>query len=675
MANEKAVPTEREVVLAKAVVDLSHAARNLIASRDDIADALRALVDTTVEANEATLSALLEGQEALADDYPELFTFGERPVAEGDEDEDEDEDECALRVGDWVKVRKPADRPLGSYRGPCWVPEMDTYDGAILQIQSLSEYVTDRVTLVGAERACGSGSLSWKFDVAWLAKLPELPEGFRYLQPDELVAKGDECASRFWNAKGDVDGPWDWDRSGNYSSRSKLQAPSLIYRRRVEAPVDAVDLAAEAAWEPKVGDWVTITRPANTLECPTWGTHMDRYQGKPHKLLRQTESGNWQVDGPYYFNPKWLSPWEPKAGDWVKVTKPEITRAKGKPSWVRSMDRYDGKVLPVHSTGENGLVTLFGLGWDFHSSWLSPAEAPVGVKATGFAALPLDLTQDLMDASVAPEASDEDADEWRVPHPGDVGSIIQVRDADSGWRWTDRKLLAIIPEDLDKPNRGSFVCATKDGDETTICFTWKFARIAKQKPAVEPPAEAPEVPVGVTGFAGLPLDLTQDRRVASGAPEASDEDADEWRVPDVDDIGKLVEVRDSETGRWRTRRLMAVLGVYDGKGQFVCKGDAGCYLWKHARISNKQQPEAPKEEPKPLPHFDKIGKKVVVSRYVAGVVEWHRLGYLVSVSTRPELEGVIEYGVNRFPFDDGLGTDLYYTKNESDSEYRIRLAN
>jgi hypothetical protein len=87
---------------------------------------------------------------------------------------------------------------------------------------------------------------------------------------------------------------------------------------------------------------------------------------------------------------------------------------------------------------------------------------------------------------------------------------------------------------------------------------------------------------------------------ASGAPEASDEDADEdadeWRVPDVVDIGKLVEVRDLETGRWRTRRLMAVLGVYDGKGQFVCKGDAGCYLWKHARIPNKQQPEPPKPE-------------------------------------------------------------------------------
>jgi hypothetical protein len=236
------------------------------------------------------------------------------------------------------------------------------------------------------------------------------------------------------------------------------------------------------------------------------------------------------------------------------------------------------------------VVTLLGV--EFHQFSLPkapvaavepPQEAPeVPVGVTGFAGLPLDLTQDRKVASGAPEASDEDADEasdeWRVPHPGDVGSIIQVRDADSGWRWTDRKLLAIIPEDLDNPNRGSFVCATKDGDETTICFTWKFARIAKQKPAWEP---QPGGCVRVT--------------------EASDEDADEWRVPDVDDIGKLVEVRDREdpSAGWHTRRLLAVLWECDkGRGVFVAKSDSssGCYRWKHARISNKQQPEAPKPE-------------------------------------------------------------------------------
>jgi len=71
--------------------------------------------------------------------------------------------------------------------------------------------------------------------------------------------------------------------------------------------------------------------------------------------------------------------WEPKEGEWVKVTKPEITRVKGKPSWVDSMDRYDGKVLQVGWIGEKGYIKLRGavglLGvWNFDSSWLSPVE-------------------------------------------------------------------------------------------------------------------------------------------------------------------------------------------------------------------------------------------------------------------------------------------------------------
>jgi hypothetical protein len=176
------------------------------------------------------------------------------------------------------------------------------------------------------------------------------------------------------------------------------------------------------------------------------------------------------------------------------------------------------------------VVTLLGV--EFHQFSLPkapvaavepPAEPPVvPVGVTGFAALPLDLTQDLMDASGAPEASDEDADEWRVPHPGDVGSIIQVRDADSGWRWTDRKLLAIIPEDLDNPNRGSFVCATKD--ETTICFAWKFARIAKQKPAWEPqPGDCIRVAEGsLKGHFGVVLSGARPRADQSWEPEVED---------------------------------------------------------------------------------------------------------------------------------------------------------
>lgn len=72
----------------------------------------------------------------------------------------------------------------------------------------------------------------------------------------------------------------------------------------------------------------------------------------------------------------------------------------------------------------------------------------------------------------------EPEDEWRVPHPGDVGSIIQVRNTEDESHvdstWTDRKLVAVIPTHLDNPNRGAFVCANRAG---SFCHAWKFARI------------------------------------------------------------------------------------------------------------------------------------------------------------------------------------------------------
>jgi hypothetical protein len=304
--------------------------------------------------------------------------------------------------------------------------------------------------------------------------------------------------------------------------------------------------------------------------------HMDRYLGKPHKLQRQAETGNWQVDGPYYFNPKWLSPWEPKVGDWVKVTKPEITRVKGKPSWVGSMDRYDGKVLPVKLIGENGYIKLkgavgiLGLGWDFDSSWLSPAEAPKPA--------------------------------WE-PKKGDWVTITKPTHAHRGW-------VSPYMDEYDGETfqfEGVFTRDSK-GDPWAegpggyyFDLAWLSPAPVAVEPPQEPPQEAPEVPVGVTGFVGLPLDLTQDRRVASGAPEASDEDADEWRVPDVDDIGKLVQVRDvAEDDYWETGRLLAILTYDFGSGTFVCRKatpSESTYSWKHARISNKQQPEAWEPQP------------------------------------------------------------------------------
>jgi hypothetical protein len=69
--------------------------------------------------------------------------------------------------------------------------------------------------------------------------------------------------------------------------------------------------------------------------------------------------------------------WEPKEGDWVKVTKPETRKIEGRPFYVDSMDSYDGKVFQVYRVCNRRRVCDFGGdSWDFAFEWLSPAEAP-----------------------------------------------------------------------------------------------------------------------------------------------------------------------------------------------------------------------------------------------------------------------------------------------------------
>jgi hypothetical protein len=140
------------------------------------------------------------------------------------------------------------------------------------------------------------------------------------------------------------------------------------------------------------------------------------------------------------------------------------------------MDEYDGETFQFKGEfrrdSQSTPWTIGPGGYYFDLAWLSPAPAKVAV----------------------PEA--DDADEWRVVHPGDVGSIIQVRDSEDAShddsRWIDRKLVAVIATRLEDSPQGTFVCAAKHGNETRVCHTWKFARIAKQKPAAEPQPEAPE---------------------------------------------------------------------------------------------------------------------------------------------------------------------------------------
>jgi hypothetical protein len=155
-----------------------------------------------------------------------------------------------------------------------------------------------------------------------------------------------------------------------------------------EAPAEA----PKQAWEPKVGDWVTITKPTNLMEFPGWHNAMDKYLDKPHKIHSETAAGNWNLAGEngfaslFCFNPKWLSPWEPKVGDWVTITKPEDTMKE--PGWVSEMDVYLGKTLRLTSNGTRTPGCFYveesdidhrscrrGRSiWTFHKDWMTPAQ-------------------------------------------------------------------------------------------------------------------------------------------------------------------------------------------------------------------------------------------------------------------------------------------------------------
>jgi hypothetical protein len=160
-----------------------------------------------------------------------------------------------------------------------------------------------------------------------------------------------------------------------------------------ELPCEYDGVAPKPVWEPKVGDWVTITKPTNLMEFPGWHNAMDDYLSKPHKIHSETAAGNWNLAGedgfaaPFCFNPKWLSPWEPKVGDWVTITKPEDT--KKEPGWVGEMDKYLGKAWQIvlirnpdgfcHIRVPAGDDTEYGAGpvrslWAFHKDWMTPAQ-------------------------------------------------------------------------------------------------------------------------------------------------------------------------------------------------------------------------------------------------------------------------------------------------------------
>ena len=381
MANEKVKPTERELGLAGTIENLVDTFEVAVASRDALADTLESLVKIIRKSNDGSRSLIESANEEIAAKYPELFSVedGELVVAEPEDSEDSEDSEPPLIFGQWVKVKKPAKNESKNIN---WHHCMDRFDGKIMQVSSVYSMVGSQsdtlqwyVKLEGADgdRSLGEPCVRWSFDPAWLTPLPDLPEGWRYLQPEELVAEGDEFCGLDWvNKRGS------WSISANIGRK---QADTAVYRRRIvaEAPAKVAE-APKSTWAPKEGDWVTITRPADG-GYPGWVDNMDNYDGKAFqfdgKLHSDGGEDKW-VSGPlgFYFKLSWLTPWEPKVGDWVRITKPANGYFLG---WAPFMDEHDGKVFQIRGmirgNGENRWVDG-PEGFGFRLAWLSPAEAP-----------------------------------------------------------------------------------------------------------------------------------------------------------------------------------------------------------------------------------------------------------------------------------------------------------
>lgn len=75
--------------------------------------------------------------------------------------------------------------------------------------------------------------------------------------------------------------------------------------------------------------------------------------------------------------------WEPKVVDWVRVTRPERPEISDDTPWLAEMDRFDGKVMQVARFWEAYqplAVILAGTNYAFKVDWLAPAEPPASDK-------------------------------------------------------------------------------------------------------------------------------------------------------------------------------------------------------------------------------------------------------------------------------------------------------
>ncbi len=121
--------------------------------------------------------------------------------------------------------------------------------------------------------------------------------------------------------------------------------------------------------KPKIGDWVTIKKDANT----NWNSSMDKFRGKTVKVTEVMDRGfHFEGDDNWYYQFENIESitYIPKVGDWVilKSKRPEGWNSKGE------MDGFLGKTVCIthvqlFGDKKNAHISFDGSNpWQFHAS-------------------------------------------------------------------------------------------------------------------------------------------------------------------------------------------------------------------------------------------------------------------------------------------------------------------
>lgn len=220
---------------------------------------------------------------------------------------------------------------------------------------------------------------------------PDPGEGYRILskEPLEDLTPGDEFE--------DVNG--EWIRSSN-AETDKKQGATCWYRRKIEVAKEPVDHLAVARISP--GEWLDIRDAYRDATPADVGrlVYVRNGELEPWIELRLAEVTG--ADFPYRCTKDGLDPtmwqafryavirnerpaskaepsWEPKVGDWVRVTRPKDWEVCRFPYWSPKLHRYNRQVGQIEfDCGDcfkiRGFVESDGFQYQFHRDWLTPAE-------------------------------------------------------------------------------------------------------------------------------------------------------------------------------------------------------------------------------------------------------------------------------------------------------------